>query len=203
MQMTVVGATNDAPVEDEADVALRARSISAWYGTKLAIRDVSLDFRRHSISAIMGPSGCGKTTFLRCLNRIHESALGARTTGEVMLDGTNIYDPDVNPVVTRRRIGMVFQRPNPFPTMTIFENVVSGPRYTGLSGNPRELRDIAEEALRGAALFDEVKDKLDDPALSLSGGQQQRLCVARALAVQPEVLLMEEPTSALDPLSTL
>ena len=203
MQTTTVAATNDVPVEDEADVALCSRSISAWYGTKLAIRDVSLDFGRHSITALMGPSGCGKTTFLRCLNRIHESALGASTTGEVLLDGTNIYDPDVNPVVTRRRIGMVFQRPNPFPTMSIFENVVSGPRYTGLSRDPRELRDMAEEALRGAALFDEVKDKLNDPALSLSGGQQQRLCIARALAVQPEVLLMDEPTSALDPLSTL
>ncbi len=203
MQMIALATEKSAPVEDVADVALCARSISAWYGSKLAIRDVSLDFRRHSISAIMGPSGCGKTTFLRCLNRIHESALGARTVGEVLLDGTDIYDQDVNPVVTRRRIGMVFQRPNPFPTMSIFENVVSGPRYTGLSRDPRELKELAEEALRRAALFDEVKDKLDDPALSLSGGQQQRLCIARALAVQPEVLLMDEPTSALDPLSTL
>ena len=203
MQTTADVTTNDAPVEVEADIALCSRSISAWYGTKLAIRDVSLEFGRHSITALMGPSGCGKTTFLRCLNRIHESALGASTTGEVLLDGTNIYDPDVNPVVTRRRIGMVFQRPNPFPTMSILENVVSGPRYTGLSRDPRELRDLAEKALRGAALFDEVKDKLSEPALSLSGGQQQRLCIARALAVQPEVLLMDEPTSALDPLSTL
>jgi phosphate transport system ATP-binding protein len=203
MQTTIIAAKDDAAVADESDVALSARSISAWYGTKLAIRDVSIEFKRHSITALMGPSGCGKTTILRCLNRIHESALGARTTGEVLLDGTNIYDADVNPVVTRRRIGMVFQRPNPFPTMSIFENVVSGPRYTGLSRDPRELKDLAEEALRRAALFDEVKDKLDEPALSLSGGQQQRLCIARALAVQPEVLLMDEPTSALDPLSTL
>ena len=203
MQSTAVAAMNELPVKAEADVALSARSISAWYGPKLAIGDVSIDFKRHSITALMGPSGCGKTTILRCLNRIHESALGARTTGQVFLDGTNIYDPDVNPVVTRRRIGMVFQRPNPFPTMSIFENVISGARYTGLSRDPRELKLLAEEALRRAALWDEVKDKLDDPALSLSGGQQQRLCIARALAVQPEVLLMDEPTSALDPLSTL
>jgi phosphate transport system ATP-binding protein len=203
MQSTAVAAVNQLPVAAEADIALSARSISAWYGPKLAIGDVSIDFKRHSITALMGPSGCGKTTILRCLNRIHESALGTRTTGQVLLDGTNIYDPDVNPVVTRRRIGMVFQRPNPFPTMSIFENVVSGPRYTGLSRDPRELKALAEEALRRAALWDEVKDKLDDPALSLSGGQQQRLCIARALAVQPEVLLMDEPTSALDPLSTL
>ena len=194
---------NEVPGENEADVALSAHEISAWYGTKLAIRDVSITFVRHSITALMGPSGCGKTTILRCLNRIHESALGAKTKGQVFLGRKNIYDPDVNPVVTRRRIGMVFQRPNPFPTMSIFENAIAGARYTGLSRDPRELKLLAEEALRRAALWDEVKDKLDDPALSLSGGQQQRLCIARALAVQPEVLLMDEPTSALDPLSTL
>ena len=202
VQQTIVPAKLIA-ADGTPDVALRSRSLSAWYGSKLAIRDVSIDFQRNSITAIMGPSGCGKTTLLRCLNRIHESALGARTSGEVLLDGENIYDAAANPVVTRRRIGMVFQRPNPFPTMSIYENVISGPRYTGLSRVGRELRRIAEEALRRAALFEEVKDKLDAPALSLSGGQQQRLCIARALAVQPEVLLMDEPTSALDPLSTL
>lgn len=202
MQTTIVAAKNGLRADSD-DIALSARSVSAWYGAKLALRDVSLDFRRHSITALMGPSGCGKTTFLRCLNRLHESALNARTAGEVLLDGTNIYDPDVNPVVTRRRIGMVFQRPNPFPTMSILDNVTSGPRYTGMTAQRAELQAIAEEALRRAALFDEVKDKLNAPALSLSGGQQQRLCIARALAVQPDVLLMDEPTSALDPLSTL
>ena len=185
-----------------ARVALSARNVSAWYGSKLAIRDVSLDFRRNSITALMGPSGCGKTTFLRCLNRVHESARGARASGEVFLDETNIYGADVNPVVTRRRIGMVFQRPNPFPTMSIFDNVVAGPRYIGMTRDVRRLEEIAEEALGRAALFGEVKDKLKAPASALSGGQQQRLCIARALAVRPEVLLMDEPTSALDPLST-
>jgi len=203
MQQAIVAAKRPAPETEPIDVALCTRNVSAWYGAKLAIRDINLEFRRHSITALMGPSGCGKTTFLRCLNRIHESALGARTSGEVLLDGTDIYAPDVNPVVTRRRIGMVFQRPNPFPTMSILENVISGPRYTGMAREPGELRGMAEDALRRAALFDEVKDKLHSPAISLSGGQQQRLCIARALALQPEVLLMDEPTSALDPLSTL
>jgi phosphate transport system ATP-binding protein len=201
VQQTIVVAKSESRLA--TDVALSARGVNAWYGSKLAIRDVKLDFQRHSITALMGPSGCGKTTFLRCLNRLHESAFGAKTTGKVLLDEMDIYDPDVNPVVTRRRIGMVFQRPNPFPTMSILENVTSGPRYTGMTSQPNELTEIAETALRKAALFDEVKDKLNAPALSLSGGQQQRLCIARALAVTPEVLLMDEPTSALDPLSTL
>ena len=196
-------AAEEAAPETIADVALDARDVNAWYGKKLAIRDVSLEFGRNSITAIMGPSGCGKTTFLRCLNRIHESAMGARSAGQVMLDGRDIYGPGTNPVVTRRRIGMVFKRPNPFPTMSILENVTAGPRRTGLLKNPRLLRESAEEALTKAALFGEVKDKLGAPAATLSGGQQQRLCIARALAVKPEVLLMDEPTSALDPLSTL
>jgi len=192
----------NAPTGD-AQVVLSARDVRAWYGSKLAISDISLDFRRNSITALMGPSGCGKTTLLRCLNRIHEAALGARVAGEVLLDGMDIYASDVSPVMTRRQIGMVFQRPNPFPTMSIIDNVLTGPRYTGIARDPGELNRIAEEALRRAALFEEVKDKLRAPAASLSGGQQQRLCIARALAVQPEVLLMDEPTSALDPVSTL
>jgi phosphate transport system ATP-binding protein len=200
MQSTI--AVKNAPTGD-ARVALSARDVSAWYGSKLAISDVSLDFRRNSITALMGPSGCGKTTLLRCLNRIHEAAIGARVAGEVLLDGMDIYASDVSPVMTRRQIGMVFQRPNPFPTMSIIDNVLTGPRYTGLARDPRVLNQIAEEALRRAALFEEVKDKLRAPAASLSGGQQQRLCIARALAVQPDVLLMDEPTSALDPVSTL
>lgn len=198
---SVIPVVKSAPTD--RDVALSARSVNAWYGAKLAIRDVSLDFQRNTITAIMGPSGCGKTTFLRCLNRIHESALDARASGEVLLDGDDIYARDANPIVTRRRIGMVFQRPNPFPTMSILNNVMAGPRYTGMTRDGRALAEIAEQALRRAALFDEVKDKLNAPASSLSGGQQQRLCIARALAVKPDVLLMDEPTSALDPLSTL
>jgi phosphate transport system ATP-binding protein len=200
MHSAVVG--QRLPVPD-GDVVLSARAVNAWYGAKLAIRDVSMEFRRNSITALMGPSGCGKTTFLRCLNRIHESALNARASGEVLLEGADIYDRGANPVITRRRIGMVFQRPNPFPTMSIMNNVVAGPRYTGMTRDQRALREIAEEALRRAALFDEVKDKLHSPASALSGGQQQRLCIARSLAVKPDVLLMDEPTSALDPLSTL
>jgi phosphate transport system ATP-binding protein len=197
-----LGAEEAAP-ETIVDVALEAKGVNAWYGKKLAIRDVSLEFGRNSITALMGPSGCGKTTFLRCLNRIHESALGARSAGEVLLDGQDVYAPRTNPIVTRRRIGMVFQRPNPFPTMSILDNVTTGPRRIGLLKNPRLLREAAEEALTKAALLGEVKDKLGAPASALSGGQQQRLCIARALAVNPEVLLMDEPTSALDPLSTL
>jgi phosphate transport system ATP-binding protein len=193
----------EAAPEEIADVALDAVAVNAWYGKKLAIRDVSIAFGRNSITALMGPSGCGKTTFLRCLNRIHESAIGARSAGQVMLDGRDIYAPGTNPIVTRRRVGMVFQRPNPFPTMSILDNVTAGPRRTGLLKGARSLRESAEEALGKAALFEEVKDKLDAPASALSGGQQQRLCIARALAVKPEVLLMDEPTSALDPLSTL
>ena len=170
MQTTIVTAKT---VSASTEIAVSAQSVSAWYGTKQAIRNVSLDFTKNSITAIMGPSGCGKTTFLRCLNRIHESALAARTSGDVLLDGVNIYDQDVNPVVTRRRIGMVFQRPNPFPTMSILENVIAGPRYTGMAKDPTELREIAEDALRRAALYDEVADKLNSPALALSGGQQR------------------------------
>ncbi len=176
--------------------------LSAWYGRQRALKDVSLVIPRRKITAVIGPSGCGKSTFIRCLNRMHEVIPGARVTGRVLLDGADIYAPGVDPVVIRRRIGMVFQRPNPFPTMSIFDNVAAGLKL-GKLGPHSQLNERVEQALRHAALWDEVKDKLKDSGVALSGGQQQRLCIARALAVEPEVILMDEPCSALDPVATL
>jgi phosphate transport system ATP-binding protein len=182
------------------DAPLEVKHLSAYYGDTLALRDVSMKFANRAVTALMGPSGCGKTTLLRCLNRIHEIAPGARAEGEVLLDGENVYEDEMSVIELRRRVGMVFQRPNPFPTMSIYGNVVSGLSRS----TPRAQKDAAaEKALRAAALWDEVKDKLSRPSTALSGGQQQRLCIARALAVEPEVLLMDEPTSSLDPISTL
>ncbi len=176
--------------------------LSAFYGTFRAVRDVSMTIRPNSVTAIIGPSGCGKSTFLRSLNRMHELIPGAHIEGKLLLDGIDLYGSDVDPVQLRRIVGMVFQRPNPFPTMSIYDNVVAGLRLTGR--RPRSLLDdTVERCLRGSALWDEVKDKLKEPGTSLSGGQQQRLCIARALAVDPEVLLMDEPASALDPVATL
>ena len=173
--------------------------ISAWYGPKLAIQDISLDFEEHSVSGIIGPSGCGKSTLIRCLNRMHETIPKAKVEGQVLLDGQDIYDQPA--VSVRRRIGMVFQKPNPFPTMSIYDNVAAGLRLNGV--RERKKLDVAVlESLKQAALWDEVKDSLDKSGSSLSGGQQQRLCIARALAVRPEVLLMDEPCSALDPIAT-
>jgi len=177
-------------------------SLNAFYGAKHAVKDVTLRFEPRAVTAIIGPSGCGKSTLLRCLNRMHEVIPGARVGGKVLLDGEDIYASATDPVRVRRRVGMVFQRPNPFPTMSIRENVLAGLRLTGRLGKDASAR-IAERSLRDAALWDEVKDRLKAPATSLSGGQQQRLCIARALAVQPEVLLMDEPCSALDPIATL
>ena len=182
--------------------ALSVRGLSAWYGRRQAIRGVSLEIPEQQVMAIIGPSGCGKSTLIRCLNRMHEVIPGARAEGEVLLDGQDIYDPAVDPVALRRLVGMVFQRPNPFPTMSVFDNVVAGLRLVGRTDRST-LAEVAEHSLRRAALWDEVKDKLKDSGTSLSGGQQQRLCIARALAVSPEVLLMDEPASALDPLATL
>jgi phosphate transport system ATP-binding protein len=176
--------------------------LSLYYGAFRAVRDVSMTIRPRSVTAIIGPSGCGKTTFLRSLNRMHELAIGARVEGSVGLDGTDIYDPEVDPVQLRRVIGMVFQRPNPFPTMSIFDNVAAGLRLTGRLPKGH-VQEVVERSLRRAALWDEVKDKLRANGTSLSGGQQQRLCIARALAVDPEVILMDEPASALDPIATL
>lgn len=176
------------------------KHLSVYYGSQQAIKDISLNIGHNAITAFIGPSGCGKSTFLRALNRLNETIPGARTTGHAYLDGEDIYDRQVDVVELRKKVGMVFQRPNPFPK-SIYENVAFGPRRHGVT-NRRELDEIVFSSLRRAALWEEVKDKLTAPAFDLSGGQQQRLCIARALAVQPEVLLMDEPCSALDPIST-
>jgi phosphate transport system ATP-binding protein len=173
--------------------------LEAFFGLSRILNGVSLSIAEKKVTAIIGPSGCGKSTFLRCLNRMHEVTPGAHVTGSVRLEGRELYARDVDPVSLRRRVGMVFQRPNPFPTMTIFENVASGLRLNGVRGNHAE---VVERCLKQSALWSEVKDRLKSPAVSLSGGQQQRLCIARALAVEPEVLLMDEPASALDPIAT-
>ncbi|ASN83070.1 phosphate ABC transporter ATP-binding protein PstB [Deinococcus ficus] len=180
---------------------LSAQDVNIHYGDKHAVKNVNLNFARGTVNALIGPSGCGKTTFLRAINRMHDLTPGARVTGRIILDGQDVYDPGVDPVAMRRRVGMVFQKPNPFPTMSVFDNVVAGLKLAGVRDR-RQLSEVAERSLRGAALWDEVKDRLHTPATGLSGGQQQRLCIARALAVDPEVLLMDEPTSALDPAST-
>jgi len=180
---------------------VRIENVNGWYGSKRAIKDVNLNVKEKTVTAFIGPSGCGKTTLLRCLNRMHEMTPGAHADGRVVVDGIDIYDKSIDPVVIRRRIGMVFQKPNPFPTMSIFDNVAAGLRLNGLK-NKTIVTEIVEESLRNAALWDEVKNELDKPGMSLSGGQQQRLCIARALAMQPEVLLMDEPTSSLDPIGS-
>lgn len=180
---------------------LSVRNLEVFYGKNKAVDDVSLDVLDGQVTAIIGPSGCGKSTFIRCLNRMHELASDTKVKGEILLDGINIYAPSVDPVTIRRRVGMVFQRPNPFPHMSIFQNILSGFVLTNRK-LPRPKDEIVEMALRGAALFDEVKDRLHAPSGALSGGQQQRLCMARALAMEPEVLLLDEPCSALDPIST-
>lgn len=177
------------------------KDLNLHYGPNHALKDVSMNIKENAITAFIGPSGCGKSTFLRTLNRMNDLVPGVVISGEVILDGENIYDPRVDTTLLRKKIGMVFQQPNPFP-MSIYDNVAYGPRIHGIK-NKAKLDEIVEESLIGAALFDEVKDRLKKSALGLSGGQQQRLCIARALAVEPEVLLMDEPTSALDPISTL
>ena len=182
-------------------VAVDARDVNIFYGTKHAVIDATLGIPGRSVTAIIGPSGCGKSTFLRCLNRMHELIPGARMTGTILLNGQNLYDPKIDPTVVRRRVGMVFQKSNPFPTMSIGDNVTVGLRLNGVRDR-KFLQERMEDALRKAALWDEVKSDLSKPGISLSGGQQQRLCIARAIAVQPEVLLMDEPTSALDPIAT-
>jgi phosphate transport system ATP-binding protein len=179
---------------------LRAEDLNVYYGSFRAIKDVSLEMRRNCVTALIGPSGCGKSTFIRALNRMHDLTPGARVEGRVLLDGSDIYAPEVDPVTIRHRVGMVFQRPNPFPK-SILENVAYGPMLHG-ERRPQVLADICERSLRYAALWDEVKDRLNRSALDLSGGQQQRLCIARSLAVDPDVILMDEPASALDPIAT-
>jgi len=178
-------------------------NLNVYYSKFLAVEDVSLAIEPNSVTALIGPSGCGKSTFIRTLNRMHEVIPGARVEGEVLMDGTNLYDSAVDPVAVRRHVGMVFQRPNPFPTMSIAENVVAGVKLNSGRMSRADTEDLVEDSLRGANLWDEVKDRLGKPGSSLSGGQQQRLCIARAIAIKPDVLLMDEPCSALDPISTL
>ncbi len=175
--------------------------MKANFGKVQVLKGINLNFPENKVTAIMGPSGCGKTTLIRCLNRIHELTPNAKVEGEVILDGVNIYSPQVDPVAIRRRIGMVFQKANPFPTMSIFDNAVAGLKLAGVR-NKEKLNRVAERSLRMAFLWDEVKDNLKQSGVNLSGGQQQRLCIARALAVEPEVILMDEPCSALDPIAT-
>jgi phosphate transport system ATP-binding protein len=177
------------------------RGLSAFYGDQPAVKAIDIEFAPNEVTAIIGPSGCGKSTLVRCLNRMHEEVPGARSEGQVALDDQDVYGPDVDVVAVRRTVGMVFQKPNPFPTMSVFDNVASGLRLTGARGG--KLRSQVERTLHAAGLWEEVKDRLDKPGVGLSGGQQQRLCIARTLAVQPEVILMDEPCSALDPIATL
>jgi phosphate transport system ATP-binding protein len=180
---------------------LQVKQLNAWFGSTSALRNISMNAEPLTVNALIGPSGCGKSTFIRCLNRLHEEVPGARVDGEVLLANENIYAPGTDPVRIRRKIGMVFQKPNPFPAMSIFDNVAAGLKLSGIR-KKAILQETVERSLKHAALWDEVKDKLKAPGTSLSGGQQQRLCIARALAVNPPVLLMDEPTSALDPVST-
>ena len=181
---------------------LALNDVNIFYGDFHAVQNVNMQIPAQAVTAFIGPSGCGKSTVLRTINRMHEVIPGASVKGEILLDGTNIYGPKVDPVSVRNTIGMVFQKANPFPTMSIEDNVVAGLKLSG-EKNKKKLKEVAEKSLRGANLWDEVKDRLDKPGGGLSGGQQQRLCIARAIAVEPEVLLMDEPCSALDPISTL
>jgi phosphate transport system ATP-binding protein len=200
---THVGATQSAahePAPPGQGHAITLRKLSAFYGETHAVNEVDLDYAANRVTAMIGPSGCGKSTLVRCINRMHEEIPGARATGEVRLDDLDLYDDGVDVVSVRRAIGMVFQKPNPFPTMSIYDNVAAGLRLSGTRG---DTRDRVEQSLRGAGLWDEVKDRLSQPGIGLSGGQQQRLCIARTIAVEPEVILMDEPCSALDPIATL
>ena len=185
----------------EDEVKISARGVQVYYEDKQAIKNVDVKIQDKTVTAFIGPSGCGKSTFLRCLNRMNDTISICRIEGEILLDGQNIYHPDVDPVQLRAKVGMVFQKPNPFPK-SIYDNVAYGPRIHGLSQSKTELDEIVEMALRRAALWEEVTDRLSEPGTGLSGGQQQRLCIARAIATRPEVLLMDEPCSALDPIAT-
>ncbi|MCY4150890.1 MAG: phosphate ABC transporter ATP-binding protein PstB [Aestuariivita sp.] len=180
---------------------ISARGVDVFYGDNHAIKEVTADFDDKTVTAFIGPSGCGKSTFLRCINRMNDTIASARVMGEILVDGEDIYDPQVDPVQLRARVGMVFQKPNPFPK-SIFDNVAYGPKIHGMARGKAELQDVVESALRRGAIWDEVKDRLDEPGTGLSGGQQQRLCIARAVATEPEILLMDEPCSALDPIAT-
>jgi phosphate transport system ATP-binding protein len=198
---TTTGSAGTIQPGPGAGHAVALRGLHAWYGETHAVKGVDLTYAANRVTAMIGPSGCGKSTLVRCINRMHEEIPGARTEGSVTLDDTDLYGDGVDVTAVRRTVGMVFQKPNPFPTMSIAENVAAGLRLTGTKGV--DLKDRVEWALRGAGLWDEVKDRLGQPGIGLSGGQQQRLCIARAIAVEPEVILMDEPCSALDPIATL
>ncbi|HEY9058166.1 MAG TPA: phosphate ABC transporter ATP-binding protein PstB [Aurantimonas sp.] len=191
----------EAAVRANRPIKMRGEKVSVYYGQKQALFDVDLDIEERQVTALIGPSGCGKSTFLRCLNRMNDPIDIARVEGHITLDGQDVYDPDIDVVELRARVGMVFQKPNPFPK-SIFDNVSYGPRIHGLAKSKAEMEDIVVMSLRKAGLYEEVKDRLDEPGTGLSGGQQQRLCIARAIAVSPEVILMDEPCSALDPIAT-
>jgi phosphate transport system ATP-binding protein len=198
-----IGKAEKAPIEKPVLTGEKMQSISlnAWFGAKQALKDISLSVKANSVTAIIGPSGCGKSTLIRCFNRMHELVPNAKMSGKVLLDGKDIYDSDVDPVLIRRRVGMVFQKPNPFPTMSIYDNVAAGLRLTGMKKG-KNLDEIVQRCLEQATLWDEVKDDIKKSGTSISGGQQQRLCIARAIALEPEVILMDEPCSALDPIAT-
>jgi phosphate transport system ATP-binding protein len=191
-----------APEAPAAAPAVRLVSVSAWYGARQAVGDLTLDVPERVVTAVIGPSGCGKSTLLRCIDRLHEVTPGARVSGRVQIGGSDVYAPGTDPVAVRGRVGMVFQKPNPFPTMSVYDNVAAGPRLRGTRTSHGDLDDLVERNLRRAALWDEVRDGLRRSGAALSGGQQQRLCIARALASDPDVLLMDEPCSALDPIAT-
>ncbi len=195
-----MNARTSAPPAPRGPEKMKAERLSAWFGEKRALKEITLPLVDRKVTAVIGPSGCGKSTFIRCLNRMHEVVPGARTDGQVLLDGATIYGRDVDPVRVRRRVGMVFQKPNPFPTMSVRDNVLAGLALSGIT--PEDPPNVVEEVLRQVALWDEVKDALDRPGGALSGGQQQRLCIARCLALEPEVVLMDEPCSSLDPIAT-
>jgi phosphate transport system ATP-binding protein len=199
--LTVPDAPAREAVVTQAAPGISVTGLQAFYGGQHAIKDVSIEYTPNKVTAMIGPSGSGKSTVLRCINRMHEEIPGARAEGQVLLDDADIYASNVDVVAVRRAIGMVFQKPNPFPTMSIFDNVAAGLKLNGVRGV--DLKERVESSLRGASLWDEVKDRLDEPGIGLSGGQQQRLCIARTIAVEPQVILMDEPCSALDPIATL
>jgi phosphate transport system ATP-binding protein len=200
-EQVAAGSGQSAKIESRRGHSVKVKDLNAYYGPERAIKDVSIDFRANQVTALIGPSGSGKSTVVRCINRMHEEIPGARAEGSVTIDELDVYAAGVDVTAVRRLIGMVFQRPNPFPTMSIFDNVAAGLRLTGTKSH--DLRDLVHRSLQSVGLWDEVKDRLNSPGISLSGGQQQRLCIARTVAISPEVILMDEPASALDPISTL